>query len=591
MSAVDHATLPEQPAARQGAAVRVWQGLRAVVRSITIVPRILLHWWRRSIQARVVIGVLSLSTVLACLAGWVLLHQVKDGLLTSQRETAIPQAVQGFGTARARLNASDILSVCPLPTLPTACTELNTPLNELVESLAPQGAASGDYSVIVIGPLENVRPTVPETWGPISLGQLDVSSSVPADLVAQIRTTPGIRWAYSGLQRTQGGKSEPALVVGRNIGVPSLDLHYGLIYVFPLAEQQDTLSVVERGLLGAGAILVVLLSTIAWLVTRQVITPVRLARRIAERLASGRLEERMHVRGEDDIARLGQSFNQMANGLQRQIRQLEELSRVQRRFVADVSHELRTPLTTVRMASDLLYEARDEFDAPTARSAELLQNELNRFEGLLTDLLEISRFDAGAALLEVGDVDVADVARQVVEAHAPIATARGSALRLSVPESPAVVRGDVRRVQRIVRNLVANAIVYGEGNDVEVTVVAEDAMVTLTVRDHGVGLKPGEENLVFNRFWRADPARARTRGGTGLGLSIAVEDTALHGGILDAKGRIGVGSVFRLILPRLVGGDVVARPLRLDDEVGSGVGSGVGGPYARYGPPPEGEVR
>ena len=136
-----------------------------------------------------------------------------------------------------------------------------------------------------------------------------------------------------------------------------------LFYIFPLAEQEQTLAVVRGALITAGALLVVLLGTIAWLVTRQVVTPVRLARRIAERLAAGRLEERMHVRGEDDIARLGTSFNQMATSLQMQIRQLEELSRVQRRFVADVSHELRTPLTTVRMAADVLYDHRNDFDA------------------------------------------------------------------------------------------------------------------------------------------------------------------------------------------------------------------------------------
>jgi two-component system, OmpR family, sensor histidine kinase MtrB len=560
-------------------AVRLWHGVGAVARAATIPQRALLHWWRRSIQARVVIGVLSLSTVLAFVAGWVLLHQVKDGLLKSQQETALPQAAAGFAAARARLNAADVPGFCPNAAVTTTCAEFNTPLNELIAGLAPRGSVSGDYSVIMIGPLATVRPADPSTWGQISLGQVDVASSVPASLVAQIKNAAEIRWAYSGLHRTRGSPSEPALVVARRIPVPSLNQSYGLVYVFPLAEQQQTLSVVERGLVGAGLILVVLLSTIAWLVTRQVITPVRLARRIAERLASGRLEERMHVRGEDDIARLGQSFNHMANGLQRQIRQLEELSRVQRRFVADVSHELRTPLTTVRMASDLLYEARDDFDAPTARSAELLQNELNRFEGLLTDLLEISRFDAGAAVLELGDVDLCVVARHVVDAHAAIAASQGSLITLTVPPNPAVVQADVRRVHRIVRNLVANAVQYGEGNDVEVEVTAEETMVSLVVRDHGVGLKPGEETLVFNRFWRADPARARTRGGTGLGLSIAVEDTALHGGVLDARGRVGYGSVFRLVLPRIAGSPIVATPLTFPEDVLAPVGA----PYSRYG--------
>ncbi len=153
-------------------------------------------------------------------------------------------------------------------------------------------------------------------------------------------------------------------MTGSQVTLPADGGIYTLYFLFPMTEQQDTLTLVGRALLTGGALLLVLVGGLTWLVTRQVVTPVRLARRVAERLASGRLEERMHVRGDDDIARLGTSFNQMAASLQKQIRQLEELSRVQRRFVSDVSHELRTPLTTVRMAGDVLHDARDRFDPP-----------------------------------------------------------------------------------------------------------------------------------------------------------------------------------------------------------------------------------
>jgi two-component system sensor histidine kinase MtrB len=287
----------------------------------------------------------------------------------------------------------------------------------------------------------------------------------------------------------------------------------------------------------------------------------------------------MQVRGEDDIARLGISFNQMASSLQRQIRQLQELARVQRRFVADVSHELRTPLTTVRMAADLLHDKRSSFDPATARSAELLQAELDRFEALLTDLLEISRFDAGAASLTLADVDLRAVAHRVCDSTAGLAERRGSKLTVDVPGSLCLVEADVRRVERIVRNLVVNAIEYGEGRPVEVRVAAADDAVALSVRDHGVGLKTGEDVMVFSRFWRADPARARTRGGTGLGLSIAIEDTTLHGGRLEAWGRPGLGSVFRLTLPRRAGDPLSGSPLPL---VPSGERPSAGaGSYAR----------
>ena len=202
-----------------------------------------------------------------------------------------------------------------------------------------------------------------------------------------------------------------------------------------------------------------LVAGLTWLVTRQVVTPIRLARRVAERLAAGQLQERMRVTGEDDLARLATSFNQMATSLQRQIRQLEELSRVQRRFVSDVSHELRTPLTTVRMAGDVLHDARRTFDPATARSAELLQTELDRFETLLADLLEISRFDAGAAVLELEDVNLVDVAHRVVDlTRAAGRAAAAPRVVVRAPDHPCLAEVDVRRVERIVRNLVTNAI-------------------------------------------------------------------------------------------------------------------------------------
>ncbi len=341
---------------------------------------------------------------------------------------------------------------------------------------------------------------------------------------------------------------------------------YTLYYLFPLSDEVDTLSLLGRAILTAAGLLVLLVAALTWLVTRQVVTPVRMARRVAERLAAGQLQERLRVSGEDDLARLATSFNQMATNLQRQIRQLEELSRVQRRFVADVSHELRTPLTTVRMASDVLYDARADFDATTARAAELLQTELDRFEGLLVDLLEISRFDAGAAVLEIDDVNLIDVAHRIEGATSALAHQNGCRVLVEAPDHPCLAEADVRRVERIVRNLVTNAIDHAESGDIWIRVAGDDHASAIAVRDHGVGLDVGETSMVFDRFWRADPSRARTSGGTGLGLSISLEDTRLHGGWLQAWGRPGEGAQFRLTLPRRAG-DVLRRsPLPLVPE-------------------------
>jgi two-component system sensor histidine kinase MtrB len=274
----------------------------------------------------------------------------------------------------------------------------------------------------------------------------------------------------------------------------------------------------------------------------------------------------MKVTGEDDIARLGEAFNKMAQNLQLKIQQLEDLSRMQRRFVSDVSHELRTPLTTVRMAADVIHDARVDFDPVTARSAELLADQLDRFETLLADLLEISRFDAGAAALEADAIDLREVVRRVVGGAEPLAERKGTCIRIKGDQQPLIAEADARRVERVLRNLVVNAVEHGEGKDVVVKLAAAGGAVAIAVRDYGVGLKPGEATRVFSRFWRADPARARTTGGTGLGLSIALEDARLHGGWLQAWGEPGGGSQFRLTLPRTADEPLRGSPIPLEPK-------------------------
>ena len=280
-----------------------------------------------------------------------------------------------------------------------------------------------------------------------------------------------------------------------------------------------------------GILLVLLLAFVAWLVTRQVVVPVRAASQTAARLAEGNLSERMKVKGTDDLARLATSFNAMAVSLARQIRQLEELSRVQQRFVSDVSHELRTPLTTIRMAADVVYDDRDLLDAPVARAVELLQNQLDRFEALLVDLLEISRFDAGAAVLDDERVDLTTLIERAIDAAAPLAERNGMQVRLSGQTDTCQVECDPRRVHRIVRNLIENAIEHGDARGVDVIVGQSDEAIAVVVRDYGVGLRPGEAAWCSTasggptRPGRAPPAapgwacrsRSRTPGCTAAG--------------------------------------------------------------------------
>src|SRR6202007_1972550 len=275
--------------------------------------------------------------------------------------------------------------------------------------------------------------------------------------------------------------------------------------------------------------------------------------------AEGHLSERMPVRGEDDMARLAVSFNDMAESLSRQITQLEEFGNLQRRFTSDVSHELRTPLATVRMAADLIYDHSADLDPTLARSTELMVSELDRFETLLNDLLEISRHDAGVAELSVEAVDLRTTVRSALGNVGHLAEETGIELQVDLPAEEVIAEVDARRVERILRNLIANAIDHAEHKPVQIRMgVDED---TFTVRDHGVGLRPGEEKLVFSRFWRSDPSRVRRSGGTGLGLAISIEDARLHQGRLEAWGEPGKGACFRLTLPLVRGHKVTTSPL------------------------------
>ncbi|MCG3042913.1 HAMP domain-containing histidine kinase, partial [Streptomyces sp. S1A] len=535
--------------------------VRWVRRPLLAVARL----WRRNIQLRVVTATLLMSLAVVLLLGLVVIGQVSNGLLDAKQQAARSQAAGGFAVAEQLADdAADDVASGGAGNVRDGRQDTGTWLNDLVTQLASGG--QGVYYLVALSSEEG-----PDTFGadegsgshgPRASFDLKPEESVSPQLREALDDSPDTYEQY-GTIVLEGGRTEAALVIGKRLNDPNGD-PYQLYYLFPFQQEEKSLSLVKGTLATAGVFVVVLLGAIAWLVVRQVVTPVRMAARISERLAAGRLQERMKVSGEDDIARLGEAFNKMAKNLQTKIQQLEELSRMQRRFVSDVSHELRTPLTTVRMAADVIHEARDEFDPVTARSAELLLGQLDRFESLLADLLEISRFDAKAAALEADPVDLRDVVRRVLEGAEPLAERKGSRFLVHGDERPVVAEADARRIERVLRNLVVNAVEHGEGRDIVVRLASGDGAVAVAVRDYGVGLKPGEANRVFNRFWRADPARARTTGGTGLGLSIAVEDARLHGGWLQAWGEEGGGSQFRLTIPRTAGEPLRGSPIPLE---------------------------
>ena len=494
---------------------------------------------------RVVLVTTLLSIVAILIVGAYLSSVIADGLYEQRRDRVLEESVE----------ARDELVDTMTPLTGSTGSQQQDAAFEFVQSVSGQGSSPRREAALV--PVE--------TSGAVASVGSDrsVFDLVDPELTETIAHGPdSMAWTSVAILDGQGDP-RPGLLVGTRVVIPGSGT-YDLFLVYSMQEEQETLNFVQRVILGGGGVLLALIVGIAIVVARLVTTPLERAARAAEKMAAGDLTSRVEVSGGDELAQVGESFNHMARTLQRQVDDLTELSRLQHRFVSDVSHELRTPLTTIRMASSVLDSRREELPGELQRTAELLAAQVQRFEVLLADLLEISRFDAGAAELEALREDMDALVMQAVEDVRPLAGARGCLLdvRLGDDASTAVV--DARRVDRILRNLLTNAIEHGAGRPVLVQTAGDEDAVAVVVQDFGHGISPEDARRVFDRFWRADPSRARTLGGTGLGLSISVSDAHLHGGWLQAWGQEGEGAVFRLTLPRRPGTELVRSPLRLE---------------------------
>ncbi|TGD86868.1 HAMP domain-containing histidine kinase [Mycolicibacterium sp. CH28] len=518
-----------------------WGRSGPLVRGTSALSRAVALIWRRSLQLRVVVLTLGLSASVIVVLGFVLTSQITNRVLDVKVHAATEEL------DRARNTVSGIVSGEEARSLDSS---LQLARNTLTSKTGPSSGAAlaGTFDAVLMVPGDGPRAAT-------AAGPMD---QIPKSLRDFVKAGQ-VSYQYSAVHTDSF--TGPALLIGTPVPsqVPNLELYL----VFPLNGEESTISLVRGTMATGGLVLLVLLAGIALLVSRQVVLPVRSASRIAERFAEGHLSERMPVRGEDDMARLAVSFNDMAESLQRQITNLEEFGNLQRRFTSDVSHELRTPLTTVRMAADLIHDHAEELDPALRRSTELMVNELDRFETLLNDLLEISRHDAGVAELSVEAVDLRSTVRSALGNVGHLADEAGIELLVNLPDQEVIAEVDARRVERILRNLIANAIDHAEHKPVRIRMAADEDTVAVTVRDYGVGLRPGEEKLVFSRFWRSDPSRVRRSGGTGLGLAISIEDARLHQGRLEAWGEPGKGACFRLTLPLVRGHKVTTSPLPL----------------------------
>ncbi|MBL0885842.1 MtrAB system histidine kinase MtrB [Myceligenerans indicum] len=536
---------------------------RAIVRARITMARLVrrvVHAFRASLRLRIMASALAIGVVAVAALGLYLSTSVRDGMVERRLESIENETAALTTDANEQFRSSAVTD--------------EQQAQQLMGLVAQRilTSASNVEAVFVVHPL-GTQPQVSDVIIPVSMGAQQ-DALLTEDLR---RENARLREQRAGANEQvvqfaevqdpgQPNRTGPGIVVGTSLQVPKFGT-YEIYYVYSLQPEQETLSFVYR-VLGIGAAFVLLLiGLITALVSRQTVAPVTRAAAVAERLSDGHLDERLPgVTGIDEMATLSRSFNAMADSLQQQIQQMEELSTAQRQFVSDVSHELRTPLTTIRMAGDVIHAAREQLDADASRSAELLTDQIERFEGLLSDLLEISRFDAGAAVLDAEQRDLGDVVRSVVQMALPLAENKQAPVSVRLPDGDTVADIDPRRIERIVRNLVVNAIEHSEGRPVEVTVGQDASAVAVVVRDYGVGMTKPQVEHVFNRFWRADPARARTTGGSGLGLAIAHEDARLHAGRLEAWGRPGRGASFRLTLPRRAGIRLDSSPVPLVPE-------------------------
>ncbi len=523
-------------------------------------PGLIRARWRSSLHFRTVTITVLLSGVAIVMVGAYMSASIGNDLFQSRLNQVLLDSNRATTAAQGILDSSDVSDRVQMQAL----------LGSAQTSIT---AASSSRLIAVF----RVPGQDPSTIAPQDFSRFGNSTdSISLELRSAVQENPGEQYWQSVSLMTEEGEQIPGIVVGSQLSLPVAG-RYELYIGYSLDDAQQTLTFVQQTLMISGFALVLLIGAVTWIVVRFVVTPIRVAAETSQKLASGDLAVRIPERGEDVIATLARSFNGMADSLQAQIKELADLSEVQQRFVSDVSHELRTPLTTIRLAGDVLYDQRSAFPPTTRRTAELLHTQIERFELLLADLLEISRYDAGSVSVEAEPTNLVHLAEDVIDSLRALAESSGSELRLVAPGGHLDAEVDPRRIRRILHNLIGNAIEHGDGKPIIVSVDSNQTAVALAVRDYGMGMSSDEVGHVFDRFWRADPSRQRTIGGTGLGLAISLEDAVAHGGWLQVWSSPGKGSCFRLTLPRRVTDTLSSSPIPLPpddaDELVSALGA------------------
>jgi two-component system, OmpR family, sensor histidine kinase MtrB len=504
--------------------------------------------WRRSLQFRTVVVSMALSGVAIVMVGFYMSFSISNDLFDSRLNQVLSESQRAQVAAQRIFDSSDASDQESMQSVMNAART------------AIRDASSSGLVAVYRFPDQEPNLLAPQNFSSSEL----TGGVITTDLKEQVMSTPDQQF-WQSVELPIAGALVPGVIVGSQLDIPGAGL-YELFIGYDFEQSEQTLLFVQQVLWLSGLGLLILVGGVAWVVSRMVVSPLKNAAETSQRLAAGDLEVRIPEKGEDVVATLARSFNDMAGSMQRQLTELADLSVMQQRFVSDVSHELRTPLTTIKLAGDVLFQERENFDAKTRRSTELLHAQVLRFEKLLGDLLEISRYDAGSVDLEPEPTNVAGLVQDVVGNMVTLAERHGSDLSLSAPGGHFDADIDPRRVRRILTNLIGNAIEHGEQKPIEIYVDSNATAVAISVRDHGVGMESQQLEHVFSRFWRADPSRKRTLGGTGLGLAISLEDARVHNGQLDVWAAPGEGALFRLTLPRERDVPIASSPLPLNPQ-------------------------
>lgn len=489
----------------------------------------------RSLQARTVALAMMAAFLVAAVLCSVSLYAVRSSVLAHATDESRKDFSSLTAQAQKHLNAADVTEVGQY--------------QQLVGNIASEMQSSGGANLIGVYLMENgngsmTHSIVPVSTEPEYYGLItdDLREAVQADTEGHIQYQP---------VRIDSGtvKGIPGAILGATM-VSSLSDSLAVFALYSYQAQQESLAHIQLNLMLICVLLSMFIGLLVFVIMHSVVSPVRHVASAAEIMASGKLDTRVEVDRADEIGVLQKSFNEMADAVNQKIDELEQAGDMQRRFVSDVSHELRTPVTTMKMASDMLMKCKDAFEPPAKRTVELLDGQIARFQSMLADLLEISRFDAGYASVDLTEIDIRDAVENSVEQITAIAQAKSVPLNVDLPHIEVLAYVDVRRVTRIMRNLLANAVDFAGDGPVEVKVAANRKTVVLSVRDYGIGMGEDEMQHVFDRFWRGDPSRVRTTGGTGLGLSIVMADVKLHHGDIALRSQKGQGTWFLVEIPR-----------------------------------------